>query len=283
MRVSALESNLTWSLVPLPANKCPIGCKWVYKVKRNSNGSIEHFKALLVAKGYLKKSICYLRLVMSVKGRTLFANCINCYTDTSRLLGNGLDANEISKLKSSLHKRFKLKDLGNLKYFLGIEVSRSKKGICLNQCEYALDIIKDTCLLGAKPETFPMEENLRSNNTDGNLLNNPTSYHRLIGRLIYLTVTRHGILFAINILSQFMHQPCQPHMKAATRLVHYLKGSPGQDWASCPMTRRSTTGYCVFLGTSLISWKTKKSLLSLDLLQKSSIGLWKLLLMSYNG
>ncbi|BFG41758.1 hypothetical protein CerSpe_280320 [Prunus speciosa] len=121
-----------------------------------------------------------------------------------------------------------------------------------------------------------MEENLKLNNIDGNLLNNPASYRRLIGRLIYLTVTRPDILFAVNILSQFMHQPRQPHMKAATRLVHYLKGSPGQgillsshnelklqafcdsDWASCPMTRRSTTGYCVFLGTSPISWKTKK-------------------------
>ncbi|CAL8995605.1 unnamed protein product [Prunus brigantina] len=121
-----------------------------------------------------------------------------------------------------------------------------------------------------------MEENLKLNNTDGNLLINPASYHRLIGRLIYLIVTRPETLFAVNILSQFMHQPLQPHMKAATHLVHYcltescqfmhqplqphrkLQAFCDSDWASCLMTRRSTTGYCVFLGTSPISWKTKK-------------------------
>jgi hypothetical protein len=97
-----------------------------------------------------------------------------------------------------------------------------------------------------------------------------------VGRLIYLTITRPDIVFAVNILSQFMHAPRLPHMQAATRVLRYIKGSPGQgilfpssntlhvtaytdsDWASCPTTRRSTTGYFIQLGTSPISWRTKK-------------------------
>lgn len=188
----------------------------------------------------------------------------------------GTDNEGISVIKHFLHRRFHLKDLGQLKYFLGIEVSRSKCGIFLSQRKYTLDILQDTGLSGAKPVCFPMEQHLKLTNTDGELLHNSASYRRLIGRLIYLTVTRPDIVYTVNILSQFMHEPRKPHMDAALRLVRYLKDTPGQgillpahnklllnaycdsDWASCPMTRRSTTGYCVFLGTSPISWKSKK-------------------------
>ncbi|KAI5333442.1 hypothetical protein L3X38_023573 [Prunus dulcis] len=121
-----------------------------------------------------------------------------------------------------------------------------------------------------------MEQNLKLNNEDGELLHNPETYRRLVGRLIYLTITRPDIVHTVHILSQFMQSPRTTHKDAADRLLHYLKGTPGQgillsssnnfqlraycdsNWASCPMTRRSTTGYFVLLGESPISWKTKK-------------------------
>jgi hypothetical protein len=137
-----------------------------------------------------------------------------------------------------------------------------------------LEIIKDSGYLGAKPVEFPMEESKLSDK--GELLKDPTAYRRLVGRLIYLTITRPDITYSVHILSQFMHEPRLQHMTAALRVVRYLKSSPGQglllhannslnlkafcdsDWAGCPITRRSTTGYCVFLGDSLISWRTKR-------------------------
>ncbi|XP_041001678.1 uncharacterized mitochondrial protein AtMg00240-like [Juglans microcarpa x Juglans regia] len=121
-----------------------------------------------------------------------------------------------------------------------------------------------------------MKQNLKLTNHDSSLLSDPSPYCRLVGRLIYLTITRPDIVFAMNILSQFMHDPRDPHMQAATRVLRYLKDSPGQgiffsssntlhvtayidsDWASCPTTCRSTTCYFVQLGTSPISWRTKK-------------------------
>ncbi|MCH83693.1 hypothetical protein A2U01_0004519 [Trifolium medium] len=121
-----------------------------------------------------------------------------------------------------------------------------------------------------------MEQNLKLSPSGDTILNDPTPYRRLVGRLIYLTVTRPDIAYPVNILSQFMHAPRQPHMATATRLIRYLKSTPGRDlfyssdynlslqgycdsdWASCPTTRRSTTGYCIFLGPSIIFWKTKK-------------------------
>ncbi|KAF5469588.1 hypothetical protein F2P56_013650, partial [Juglans regia] len=129
--------------------------------------------------------------------------------------------------------------------------------------------------LGARTASFPLEQNLKLTNQDGSLLSDPSPYRRLVGRLIYLTITRPDIVFAVNILSQFMHAPRAPHMQAATRVLRYIKGGPGQgiffpsantlhvtaytdsDWASCPTTRRSTTGYFVQIGTSPISWRTK--------------------------
>lgn len=103
-----------------------------------------------------------------------------------------------------------------------------------------------------------------------------TAYQRLVGKLLYLKVTRPDICFGVQVLSQFMQHPKNSHWEAALRIVKYIKRSPGlgiflkrgsitelhaycdSDWASCPNTRRSVTGYVVKLGDSLISWKSKK-------------------------
>lgn len=112
-----------------------------------------------------------------------------------------------------------------------------------------------------------MEQHLKLTDSDEDLLTDPTLYRRLIGRLIYLTITRHDIVYPIHILGRFMSKPRKSHMNAALRVVRYLKGSPGQgqlrgycdsDWASYPMTRRSLSGYCAMIGNSPISWKSKK-------------------------
>jgi hypothetical protein len=178
------------------------------------------------------------------------------YVDDILITGNNIES--IKGLKQFLHTRFRIKDLGDLKLFLGIEIARSKKGIYISQRKYALEIIKDSGYLGAKLVEFLMEE-CRLSNT-GELLKDPCIYQRLVGQLIYLTITRPDITYSVHILSRFMHEPRQPHMVAALRVVRYLKSAPGQglllhsnnslhlsafcdsDWAGCPVTRRSTTG-----------------------------------------
>lgn len=131
-------------------------------------------------------------------------------------------------------------------------------------------------MLASKPCSTPMIKNNPSLFDSTAELYDATAYRRLTGRLLYLTTTRPDISFAVQQLSQFMQTPRQPHYEVALRIVRYIKASPAQglffpstsdlqlkafsdsDWATCPETNKSITGFCVFLGPSLISWRSKK-------------------------
>uniref|UniRef100_A0A3Q7GSP5 Reverse transcriptase Ty1/copia-type domain-containing protein n=1 Tax=Solanum lycopersicum TaxID=4081 RepID=A0A3Q7GSP5_SOLLC len=112
---------------------------------------------------------------------------------------------------------------------------------------------------------------------DGTLLSNPSEYRSMVGALQYLTMTRPDIAFAVDIVSQIMHAPRTTHLYCVKRMLRYLQGIPvhglflrasssnsivtsyfDADWAGCPNTRRSATGYMVLLGSNLISWHAKK-------------------------
>lgn len=97
-----------------------------------------------------------------------------------------------------------MKDLGTLKYFIGIEVAISSSGLFLCQRKYALDIISEAGLLGSKPVSFPVEQNHRLARATVELLSDPEPYRRLLGRLIYLVVTRPDLAYSVHVLSQFM-------------------------------------------------------------------------------
>ena len=257
--IQALEKTGTWILTPLPGGKTPIGCKWVYRVKFNSDGSVERYKARLVAKGYTQRegldfletfslvvktiSIRVLLALASAKGWPLHQLDINnaflhedldeevymslppsfhskgkcssphssaslvcklvkslyglkqasrqwnaklsatilqlgfiqfeanhslfvhsngdlfttllVYVDDMVLTGN--DPGCIALVKLVLDQKFGIKDLGSLKYFLGLEIARSDKGISLNQRKYVLEVLKQARMVGYKPAKTPMD------------------------------------------------------------------------------------------------------------------------------
>ena len=111
------------------------------------------------------------------------------------------DEKAIDDLKKFLNSCFKIKDLGPLKYFLGIEVARSIAGITVCQRNYTLDILKEAELLGAKPAKVPMEPDLVLIETGSEALKDPTRYRRLIGKLIYLTISLPEITYSVNTLN----------------------------------------------------------------------------------
>ncbi|KAL2940785.1 Retrovirus-related Pol polyprotein from transposon TNT 1-94 [Bienertia sinuspersici] len=370
VEIAALEHNHTWDIVDLPPGKKPIGCKWVYKTKYRSDGTIERDKAHLVVLGNHQKegedyTDTYAPVAKMVSVRTFLAVAVAKNWEVHQLDVNNAflhgdisetvymrlppgfstsSPNHVCRLRKSLYglrqsprnwfaklssalrsygfhqshadhtlftlrtgddilsvlvyvddilvagnnptrcasfKRyldncFQLKDMGPLKYFLGIECARSTNGMFLSQRKYTLDILRDAGLLGSKPVDTPLPQNHGLAADSGPLYACPEQYRRIVGRLIYLTITRPDISYAVHILSQFMHAPRQAHFDASQRVLRYLKSHPGQglflradsdlqlyaycdaDWASCPLTRRSVTGYFVMLGSSPISWKTKK-------------------------
>ena len=177
-----------------------------------------------------------------MKTNANFSTYVLVYVDDIIVAGN--DATEVSRIKDFLAQKFYIKALGKLKYFLGIDVARSSRGIFLSQRKYALDILKDVGLLAGQVSHFLMEQQLRLSSTDGDLLSNPLSYRRLVGRLIYLTVTRPDIVFAVHVLSRFMHEPRTTHMDAAIRVLRYLKGSPGKGILLSSTSDLHIWGYC---------------------------------------
>lgn len=92
-------------------------------------------------------------------------------------------------LKKALEVSFKLRDLGTLRYFLGLEIARSSNGITLCQRKYILDLLTETGLLGCKPASIPMDPSVKLSSEGGDLIENPEVYRRLIGKLLYLTFT----------------------------------------------------------------------------------------------
>ncbi|KAF5464587.1 hypothetical protein F2P56_014656 [Juglans regia] len=133
----------------------------------------------------------------------------------------------VDNMKAYLHSQFKIKNLGILKYFLGLEIARSAVSIHLCQRKYSLEILVDTGLLGCKSVNTPMEINHKLTHSSSGLLVDSTRYRRLNGRLIYLTITRPNITYAVNILIQFMDKLAKTHMHDAHRVLKYLKGSIG--------------------------------------------------------
>ncbi|RVW62757.1 Retrovirus-related Pol polyprotein from transposon RE1 [Vitis vinifera] len=318
--MAALHSNGTWDLVVLPSGKSTVGCRWVYAVKVGPDGQIASVRLLLsmaamcswplyqldiknaflhgdlaeevymeqppgfVAQG---ESGLVCRLRRSLYGlkqspRAWFSRFSSVVQEFGMLRSSDQDG--IQKLKQHLFTHFQTKDLGKLKYFLGIEIAQSSSGVVLSQRKYALDILEETGMLDCKPVDTPMDPNVKLVPGQGEPLGDPGRYRRLVGKLNYLTITRPDISFPVSVVSQFLQSPCDSHWDAVIRILRYIKSTPGQgvlyenrghtqvvgytdaDWAGSPTDRRSTSGYCVFIGGNLISWKSKKQ----DVVARSS-------------
>uniref|UniRef100_A0A2N9I9N7 CCHC-type domain-containing protein n=1 Tax=Fagus sylvatica TaxID=28930 RepID=A0A2N9I9N7_FAGSY len=184
-------------------------------------------------------------------------------------------SSSLSTLITKLSSEFSMKDLGPLHYFLGIQVSHFSDGIFLSQQKYAREILAKASMTDCKPIGTPLAQKHRLQ-LEGGPLVDATNYRSIVGALQYLTLTRPDLTHAVNLVCQFMHQPGSSHFQAVKRILRYLQGTlaygirilshssltlygfSDADWAGCPDTRRSTTGYCIYLGANCISWASKK-------------------------
>ncbi|XP_049373639.1 uncharacterized mitochondrial protein AtMg00810-like [Solanum verrucosum] len=225
----------------------------------------------LCSKGYTHSNSDYSLFYMKQRYSLMF---VVVYVDDIILTGTDLE--EIASLKAFLHDQFRIKDLGKLHYFLGLEILYRPDGVLISQRKFTLDLLKEFDSIDCKTTTSPLDLVEKLKATEGKLLSDPIHYRKLIGKLNFLSNTRIDIAYSVQHLSQFLQSPREPHLKASYHVVRYLKQDPtlgifvsnkphlnisafcDSNWATCPDSRKSISGYLVIMGNSPISWKSKK-------------------------
>lgn len=242
----------------------------LYGLKQSPHAWFDRFRRAIIQMGYKQSNGEH---TLFYKRSDDKVTILIVYVDD--IIITGSDAQETERLKMQLAKEFEVKDMGQLRYFLGIEVSRSPKGIYLSQRKYILDLLSETGMTGCHSAYTPIEQNHRLVREGGSPVDRE-QYQRLVGRLIYLSHTRPDIAYAMIVVSQFMHDPRSHHLHAGMRIIRCFKGCPGRgllyashgnlqvecytdaDWAGSLDDRRSTSGYCTFVGGNLVTWRSKK-------------------------
>ncbi|KAF5459453.1 hypothetical protein F2P56_023397 [Juglans regia] len=196
------------------------------------------------------------------------------YVDDLLITGSSMQF--IYDLVAAISCDFPITNLVKLSYFLGVEASYNSEGLLLTQHKYIIDILHYTNMRSAKPVKSPVSTSKKLSAFSKHLFEDPTLYRSTVGSFQYLSFTRSDLAFAVGKVYQFMHSPRVPHWQAVKRILRYIKhistvglqlspSSPTQlttwsyvNWEGCPDDRRSTRGYCIFLGSNLISWSSKK-------------------------
>ncbi|GJY13199.1 putative RNA-directed DNA polymerase [Tanacetum coccineum] len=261
LEMEAMLRNNTYILADFPPGRKAIGYKWIWKIKYKSSGEIDRYKARLVAKGFGQRE--------GIDYEETFSPVVKMVTEDVYM-----------ELPPSNNDIF----IAILVYVddivvTGIEVLENKNGMCLSQRKYCLELLSEYGLLACKPDATPLQQNVvlgYEESQSDKFLSNMSEYQKIVGKLIYLSITRPDISYDVHCLSQHMHAPLQSHFNAALRVLRYLKNASGTgvqfdkgnsfslhafldaDYAKCPKTRKSVSDFCWYLCNNLVSWKSKK-------------------------
>ncbi|WMV36067.1 hypothetical protein MTR67_029452 [Solanum verrucosum] len=252
----------------------PLVCqlkKSLYGLKQASRQWFAKLSSALISKGF-SSSLNDYSLCTKCSGNSTVI--IVVYVDDILLVGN--DVPELNSLKSFLDSQFRIKDLGDVHYFLGFEVSTVSQGVVLHQHKYTKELLAEFHCSSVSSVLAPLELNHRLSLDSGDLLSDPSTCRRLVGKLNFLQHTRPDISFAVQHLSQFLNAPRSAQFHVGLHVLRYLAKEPDRgillnnsqdftlqaysdsDWAACPTSRKSVTGFYITMGGSPISWKSKK-------------------------
>nr|GEX00776.1 zinc finger, CCHC-type [Tanacetum cinerariifolium] len=253
IELDSINKNNTWTLTTLPPDQKAIGLKWVFKTKRDAEGKIIKYKARLVAKGYVQEQgidfdeafapvarIETVRLILAlaayhgwqvhhsdVKSAFVHGDLKEevYVTQPEGFVQQGNTGKEIDAFKSQMKDRFEMSDLGLLAYYLGIEVTQTGGEITIKQTGYINKILKETSMMDSNETKIPMDLGTKLVKVkDGNSVD-ATYYRSLIRSLRYLLHTRPDLSYSVRLLSRFMQDPKDHHLKAVKQVIRYIKGT----------------------------------------------------------
>ncbi|CAH9137156.1 unnamed protein product, partial [Cuscuta epithymum] len=246
--------------------------KALYGLKQAPRAWFHRFSGFLLSQGFSQSKSDSSMFVFRTQTHVVY---ILLYVDDILITGSSVVL--VRSIIQSLSTQFAMKDLGDIHFFLGLQTKRTSKGLFLSQHKYISDLLRRFHLHTVKPIRTPLPSRTTLSLTDGELLTDATEYRSMVGALQYLILTRPDITYAVHLVSQFMHAPRTTHLLAVKRIYRYLQGTmdyglwlqsnrdislivaySDADWAGCPDSSRSTTGYAIFLGPNLISWRSKK-------------------------
>ena len=195
--------------------------KVLYDLKQSPRAWFERFSKVMLIIEYRQSQRDHSLFIkhLDVEGITTLL----VYADDIIVIGN--DEKEKDALRRCLVKEFKTKELGRLKYFLGMGVAHSREGIFISQQTYMTNLLKETRKLACRLVSTPIDPNHKLEEANDNPIVNREMYQRLVGKLIHIAHTRPDVAYAISVVSQFMHKPRKVHLQAIHRVLHYLKAN----------------------------------------------------------
>ncbi|KAL5559983.1 hypothetical protein UlMin_036194 [Ulmus minor] len=165
---------------------------------------------------------------------------------------------EIEHVILLLNISFSLKDIGDLNYFLGIEVKATREGLHLSQKRYIEDLLRRSKMDNARPLPTPMVSSLKLTFDEGDPIPNATDYRSIVGGLQYVTITRPEIAYSVKRILRYLKGTSEEGILLRRSETLNLTRFCDADWGNDLCDRRSTTGYCIFLGRNVVSWSSKK-------------------------
>ncbi|GJS13511.1 putative ribonuclease H-like domain-containing protein [Tanacetum coccineum] len=296
--LSQAEPKKVWTLVDLPYGKRAIGTKWVYMNKKDKRGIVIRNKTRLVAHGYSQEEgIDYNK--MDVKSAFLYGKIEEevyvyqplgfedlefpdrVYKVEKALYGlhqvpRACKKSLCTEFEKLMHKKFQMSSMGELTFFLGLQVTQKNDGIFISQDKYVDEILKKFGFSTDKTASTPIETSKPLMKDENAKDVNVHLYRLMIGSLMYLTSSRLDIMFVVCACARFQVTPKVSHLHDVKRIFRYLKGQPklglwypkdspfdleaytDSDYAGASLDSKSTTGGCQFLRSRLISWQCRK-------------------------
>ncbi|GAA0153068.1 transmembrane signal receptor [Lithospermum erythrorhizon] len=245
--------------------------KTLYGLKQAPRAWYERLTIYLLKNGYIRGGVDSTLFIKRDRNQLMVAQI---YVDD--IVFGGVSSQLVKQFIQQMEAEFEMSMVGELKFFLGIQISQMKDRIFISQSKYAKNIVHKFSLVNAKPKRTPMATHVKITKDENGKEVDISNYRSMIGSLLYLTASRPDIAHSVGVCARFQAAPKESHLNLVKRIIKYVQGTLNHgllytfdtdnslvgycdtDWAGNAEDRKSTSGGCFFLGNNLVSWFSRK-------------------------